>query len=73
MEGDSKVVVSWGLGRSDGLWQLAHYIREIRILMRDLDISLNQISRTQNEAEDKLARWGVGLFEDFKGNYMLDC
>lgn len=32
VEGDSSVVVGWGLGSSSGSWKYSHFIHEIRQL-----------------------------------------
>lgn len=52
--------------------QWAPYIREIRWLLKELGASLHHVQRSDNDAADSLARWGVGLPDCFKENYMLD-
>lgn len=65
------VIVGWGLGKGEGSWHWANYIWEIRGLLSDLDASLYHVPRSQNDMVDRLARWGVGISDCFKGNYML--
>lgn len=73
MEGDSKVIMSWGNGTSEGPWQLAHFMHEIRNLIVDLKLSLKHIPGEQNEEVDKLSKWRVNLTNIFKESYMLEC
>lgn len=61
VEGDSKVVVGWGLGHSPDYWKHAQYIHEIMDLIQVLNISLSHIPRSQNDSADKLAKWGATL------------
>lgn len=59
VEGDSLVVVGWGLGHSEGSWKYAQQIHEIRDLMVALKVELKHIPRSQNGLANKLAKWGV--------------
>lgn len=43
VEGDSKVVVSWALGKHEGSWKLMHYICEIRSIIKDYRLSLSYV------------------------------
>lgn len=59
MEGDSSVVVGWGLGSSEGSWKYAQQIHEIRDLVVALQVELKHVPRSQNGLMDKLAKRGV--------------
>lgn len=72
MEGDSKLVVSWGVIRCIRSWQLYQYVCEVRDLIRELQVVLYHIPRSQNAMADKLAKWGVGLHEVFIGDHFPD-
>lgn len=48
VEGDSSIVVSWGLGNNSGVWSLLPIIHEIRELVVGLSVVLSHISRSQN-------------------------
>lgn len=65
MEGNSKVVISWALGLGEGSWIMRRYILEIRVIMREMGIVLNNIPVTQKWEADKLAKWGRDQFEGF--------
>lgn len=68
VEGDCKMVIGWGKGIGNGLWQLSVFIHEIRELSRLLGVSLVHIPREQNVLADKLANSGVGLSLVFIGD-----
>lgn len=59
VEGDSMVVVQWDIGLALGSLQLTHYILEIRLIIRTLDLSLSHILRMANEIPDGLAKNGL--------------
>lgn len=48
VEGDSSVVVGWGLGLSEGSWKYAQQIHEIRDLVAALKVDLKHVPRSQN-------------------------
>lgn len=58
VEGDSSVVVGWGLGSSKGSWKYAQQIHEIRDLAA-LQVKLKHVPRFQKGLADKLAKWGL--------------
>lgn len=58
VEGDSKTIISWGRGDSEGFWRLRHYIYEIQALSLHLKAKLLHIPRSRNS----LADWVVGLY-----------
>lgn len=70
VEGDSKVVVSWGSGFSEGVWRLAFMVHEIRDLISSMNITIASILRDQNEIADKVAKWAVGLHGIFISDVM---
>lgn len=72
VEGDSKVVISWALGISEGMWVLWHYLYEIRDLMREMGVVLSHIPRSQNGEADRLAKWGREQTAVFKGSSFPD-
>lgn len=59
VEGDSVVVIHWGIGKGVGVWKLAHIIYEIRDWAIELGISFAHVQREQNALADKMANWAV--------------
>lgn len=57
VEGDSKVVISWGLSSSKGYWKYTHFIHEIREIVTSLNVSLIHVPRSQNALADNVAKW----------------
>lgn len=72
VEGDSKVMVGWDLGLSEGSWALLHYIYEVREIIREIGVVLSHIPRCQNGEVDKLAKWGQKQVVCYKGISLLD-
>lgn len=73
VEGESKVVVGWGLGKSDGSWKYVNLIHEIRGLAGSLDLSLSLIFQgSQNAFSDLSVNFGVGLASVVSANVMPD-
>lgn len=71
VEGNSKVVVHWGLRWSLGLWHLAHLILEMRNLIKILEISIFHVLREMNEVVDAfLPKRGTLLLIMFKAALM---
>lgn len=68
VEGDSAVVISWGLGNCIGSWDLVPIIYEIRELISVLSICLFHVDRSWNELADKLANWGVNFLLVYSEN-----
>lgn len=69
VEGDSKVVVSWASGSFNGSWKFAHYIHEIKSIIRELSILVSHVIGIRFGPADSLATWGAGLLECFSGNW----
>lgn len=61
VEGDSKVVISWGMGLGIGSWPLQSILYETRELVISLSTSLVHVSRCQNMLADSLANKGSFL------------
>lgn len=68
VEGDSLVVVGWGLGCFSRYWKHAQVIHEIIDLVRMLNIKLGHVPTSQNGLTDKLAKWGTGLGSIVRSN-----
>lgn len=71
-EGNSSVVVGWGLGYSTGLWKYVHLIHEIRDLVVSLHIALVHVPRSQSGLAGKTAKWGTELPTVVRSNVMPD-
>lgn len=68
VEGDSKVVVHWGLGKALGSWHLLHFIHEIRFLVKLLDVSLFFVLHDRNDLVGSFAKVRVLRLDIFKGS-----
>lgn len=62
------MVISWALGSGEGAWMWKHFIYEIQAIVKEMDIVLSHIARSQNGEADRLAKWGREQPEAFKGN-----
>jgi len=63
VEEDLATVIGWANGLGEGFWKAGHYVNEIKELSRLLGISLVHVPRAQNSMVNKLANWGLGLFD----------
>lgn len=74
VKGDSRMVISWGVGKTGGFWWLHHVIYcEGMDLIGELHGVLHHILRSQNLLADKLGQWGVEQQGLFIGEHKLDC
>lgn len=71
--GDSTTIISWGRGDRCASWRLHHFISQIRTLIKESDIYLIHVSRSQNDLVDKVAKWSVGQLSSFEGNPVPAC
>lgn len=72
MEGDSSVVIGWGLGLSPSSWKYAHLIHERRDLIVVFDARLSHVPKSKNGLVDKIAKWGVLLPNVVRSNVLPD-
>lgn len=74
VEGDSEVVIRWGLGWGPGSWRHSSSLHEIWELAAAMSTSFHHVPRCQNSLADSLANRGVISLSLFCENYILeDC
>lgn len=55
VEGDSEVIIRWGLGHNPGSWRHSSSLYEIKELVAAMSISLHHVPRCQNSLVESLA------------------
>jgi len=73
VEGDSFIVITWGRRGDCNLWRMHHYIVEIETLLKEMNVELHHVLRSQNSLADKIAKWSVGYCHEYEVDHMPEC